>query len=69
MVQVIQCFKTLSSNPQYPHPTKKKTNKQERFCYGSNMKCLLQVHVLNAWFPIGGAILGGGEILRPSWRK
>jgi hypothetical protein len=34
-------------------------------CYGLNMKYHLQTHVLNAWSPVGGAILGGsGNVSR-----
>jgi hypothetical protein len=33
-------------------------------CYGLNMRCPPQVHVLNAWSPAGGAILEGSGNFR-----
>jgi hypothetical protein len=39
----------------------------DRCCYGLlNTKCPPQTHVLKAWSPAGGAILGGDRNLR-SW--
>jgi hypothetical protein len=33
-------------------------------CYSLNIKCPLQTHVLEAWFPAGGVILGGSGNFR-----